>query len=711
MLHLNRVVVNSEVGQPVHKRTIKPLSIGGIAGGDKFIARNLFIKFCSDEVQLKLYGGAHFAQKAASHELKSLNALISAAVPSLHFPLMCVFMCKGYRVVVISKLPISHSTLCYGSADAGKTIKTDPAFDKLMRAAAAKLNIAPHVVREEGAYITKEVVGPVDLEGHKGADARTYVCDVSRLFPCTFPMKGVPGCHLYKLFRQEYVKGNPEPLSSDAFSHFGREDCKVHNERVKVAFTRLVQETLPQLALELSASSSVFRGDELKETLHARGINLRFCGYLLTLLSTLAAQSVLCAEMVARTVKNELYELLRTAVQRGNDKETCVSYLNRCFGGSSRAAYWASNAVPLFARYFEFTRLPAYNAEPVVEAAVRPALDALLCDDAQVAAVLLRACTLAGVVLDRGCAVDASRSEPLSATHVASFRTQVKMMRFDASNWGSDRSFEETERFYLDAISHAKSERGEHDFQTIKAMLNLATLYAGGGKGREADAKQWFESAISAASALRGPQSLTAAEIREQFVSFLATYDPKMGLEQVKQVLQIKEGIPGIETELAATLDMSAGLASVQGDYVHAKTSADRALQLKRTHSTELDCAFTTLTLGKICLMQGQHTGAMSHLQDAMKVLEAHKDTVKLHHAMDLLAQVSAAQGDFQRAEELYMRALELKVSIGVQIDLWLVRLVSKRPSQTISHQLWFLQHKPSAFLTNDGFCSSHLHF
>lgn len=165
------------------------------------------------------------------------------------------------------------------------------------------------------------------------------------------------------------------------------------------------------------------------------------------------------------------------------------------------------------------------------------------------------------------------------------------MMHFDANVWSSSRTFEEAETFYKEAISHAAQSRGENDLQTIKAMLNLALLYAGSGKGREVDAIDYFERSIKGACSLRGPASLTTAEIREQYATFLASFDPKAGLDQVRQVLSVKKGIKTLEAETAATLDMAAGLAAVQGFFDESLRFSGEALELKRVHSTEVDCA------------------------------------------------------------------------------------------------------------------------
>jgi hypothetical protein len=48
---------------------IKPVGVGGVAGGEKFMTQTLFFKFARDSVELKLYDGDEWAQKAAEHEV------------------------------------------------------------------------------------------------------------------------------------------------------------------------------------------------------------------------------------------------------------------------------------------------------------------------------------------------------------------------------------------------------------------------------------------------------------------------------------------------------------------------------------------------------------------------------------------------------------------------------------------------------------------
>jgi len=49
---------------PLHEKTIKPVDVGGIAGGQKYVYDGIFLKFAID--LFGVYGGDHAAAKAAS---------------------------------------------------------------------------------------------------------------------------------------------------------------------------------------------------------------------------------------------------------------------------------------------------------------------------------------------------------------------------------------------------------------------------------------------------------------------------------------------------------------------------------------------------------------------------------------------------------------------------------------------------------------------
>jgi hypothetical protein len=81
-------IIISEVFLPYKQKTIKPISIGGVAGGEKYIHRGILFKFAMDWEGL--YGGDEYSAKVASHELKGLARYFSCAVRGLHFPLMAL---------------------------------------------------------------------------------------------------------------------------------------------------------------------------------------------------------------------------------------------------------------------------------------------------------------------------------------------------------------------------------------------------------------------------------------------------------------------------------------------------------------------------------------------------------------------------------------------------------------------------------------------
>lgn len=124
---------------------------------------------------------------------------------SIHVPLMCVVDFRGFRLIAgtpssltplsvltvsVAALPISKTTLIYGSADGGVTVKDeDPVFRENVEALFRELNLQPHFVgRKESG---KVLAGPGDVEGHIGTDGRYYLLDFARLLPPEFPPRSV----------------------------------------------------------------------------------------------------------------------------------------------------------------------------------------------------------------------------------------------------------------------------------------------------------------------------------------------------------------------------------------------------------------------------------------------------------------------------------------------------------------------------------------
>ena len=172
-------LIISEKHVPCLQKTIKPVTIGGVAGGDKYIVNGMLFKFAQD-IEIApgkyLYGGKrrddHLAQKSVGHELKAMTSLFeilhnSQVCHRLRVSLFCRVDFKGYRLSVQSWLPIGKGSLIYGSEDGGKTYKSNNLqANKMMQFIGEQLYLKPHVVVDKSGQ-QHVIVGPGDIEIHK----------------------------------------------------------------------------------------------------------------------------------------------------------------------------------------------------------------------------------------------------------------------------------------------------------------------------------------------------------------------------------------------------------------------------------------------------------------------------------------------------------------------------------------------------------------
>jgi hypothetical protein len=170
-----------EIHKPVMYKTYKPLDAGGVAGGQKYVAENIFFKLCID--LNGIYGDDEYARKVSNMELIGLSAYLrcqQAVTPDLRLPFMALLDYRGYRLLAISVLPIGKDTLVYGSGDAGHTIKKDDALvNEWMERCAKYLNIKPHLVSKKKVLLS----AAADIEVHKGNDGYYYILDTARVLP------------------------------------------------------------------------------------------------------------------------------------------------------------------------------------------------------------------------------------------------------------------------------------------------------------------------------------------------------------------------------------------------------------------------------------------------------------------------------------------------------------------------------------------------
>jgi hypothetical protein len=288
-------IIISEKCLPIEQKSIKPVNIGGAAGGDKFLVNGILFKYAVDNQigtfedgsPRYMYGGHRkddgAAIKAANNELLGLSQALKCNIPGLSFPMMAIIDYVGYRLVAVTTLPISRKTIVYGSADAGRTVHNDDPFvNNAMQQLGQQLNLREHLVFDQ------KIVGAGDVEVHKGTDGRYYMVDFARLLPPEALKDGEnPQNIFYRLLRPELVRQYKTPLSSDAFSGWQSADPQAQEYNADVAGATeflydIIENQYPQRFM--SKGFQLYFQNEICNIcdLHRHGINLRHLGHVRT---------------------------------------------------------------------------------------------------------------------------------------------------------------------------------------------------------------------------------------------------------------------------------------------------------------------------------------------------------------------------------------------------------------------------------------------
>ena len=153
----------------------------------------------------------------------------------------------GFRLSVQPLLPIQRDTLIYGSNDGGMSYKsTDEEAKWIMEIVGNQLYLKPHICKDfEGEE--HNLIGPADIEIHRGGDRKIYVIDVARLMPPD-PNFDVPSSIFYQQFRPEFMRWYKKALSSDAYSKFGSFNGHMYDSEAMEASKVLREERIPKFA-------------------------------------------------------------------------------------------------------------------------------------------------------------------------------------------------------------------------------------------------------------------------------------------------------------------------------------------------------------------------------------------------------------------------------------------------------------------------------
>eukprot|EP00009_Paramoeba_aestuarina_P012013 CAMPEP_0201539336 /NCGR_PEP_ID=MMETSP0161_2-20130828/70080_1 /ASSEMBLY_ACC=CAM_ASM_000251 /TAXON_ID=180227 /ORGANISM="Neoparamoeba aestuarina, Strain SoJaBio B1-5/56/2" /LENGTH=818 /DNA_ID=CAMNT_0047946657 /DNA_START=38 /DNA_END=2494 /DNA_ORIENTATION=- len=335
---------------PSSRRSIKTLS-GGVGGGEKYVHNSIFFKLAVDNNDL--YGGDEHSMKVAGHEMKGIVSYSSLEQDpndgeEVQFGMTILIDYRGFRMIASSILPISSDTLVYGSCDGGHTVKGEESpYGKSLGRLASRLNLRGHLAGLGDD--PKFVIGPCDQEGHLGTDGKLYVIDLARLYPPETPDITKKGSFLYRLLRPEFVNNYEKPLSSDAFSLFGKNgNYEEINKDAREATEYLREQVIPDLAFRLSEQANSEWGDDvrlnqftmdhleqLNNELHQAGVNLRYLGRIYLQSTDARIQRLALTEMVARVLKHTLRAKLREPSTLGASpkyEEIAVDFFNNVFG-------------------------------------------------------------------------------------------------------------------------------------------------------------------------------------------------------------------------------------------------------------------------------------------------------------------------------------------------------------------------------------------
>jgi small GTP-binding protein len=330
-------IIISEISLPLKDKTFKAASLGGIAGGEKFVIRSVLLKISRD-VSLSsppgskpfLYGhdfpSTEFAMKAAGQELIGASQYDQVfgqngyrIIPAMQ----TIVDFKGYRIVALPLLPIEgERTLVYGSCDAGKHMICSSEEVALELERAAKiLHLAKHKVKNI------EVFTAGDVEVHKVVGDVYYMLDLTRSFPpedrqvISLNNSGIenPFSSIYfRMMRPELLlemkslnSDEYPPISSDALSMWGAQESGDHNGRVQKATVFLITVQLDKLAKYLD-SLTVFN-QEIGGFFHRFGVNLRHLGLVGQMCKQPNSVETIVMEILVRSMKNEFRNVMRAS--------------------------------------------------------------------------------------------------------------------------------------------------------------------------------------------------------------------------------------------------------------------------------------------------------------------------------------------------------------------------------------------------------------
>eukprot|EP00755_Sulcionema_specki_P009665 Sspe_Gene.44321::Locus_21722_Transcript_1_1_Confidence_1.000_Length_4292::g.44321::m.44321 len=281
---------------------------------DGLMMRNGLVFRSLDTGSMKrIYGSGENAWKVAVNEVNTLQRLRSLGINGLCVPLACVVMVNAFRFFVTTRLPVSHTTLAYGTADGATYLTDTEEVMQVLDPIARHYGLTPHTI-QGGNGKRLQFVGPHDMEIHrvdvdgkkkKKKQYNYYVFYVSRMLPpmdlhlstlfysLSQPTSGgvrptsptrITGrfrnAWMYRLFREEFCRAHSSAcVSVDVYTrHADPSDRLAARQATSHYFENGILTGVVSLLNECHArrdNVSSITAQLVIDTLHRCGINLR----------------------------------------------------------------------------------------------------------------------------------------------------------------------------------------------------------------------------------------------------------------------------------------------------------------------------------------------------------------------------------------------------------------------------------------------------
>ena len=255
-----------------------------------------------------------------SAELRSVNAVletlhdrgVDGSNRNLFTLLMAIVDYKGFRIVAHADIPDKKNVTSLHDLNPKRILINEQALEAT-QLVGKSLNLKSHTVqvnddRRVRVYLSATVeVSKFNKIHSNTVRNQNYLATLRDIFPpdANFCRNGD-----YFKFRPEFLQAYSTSLCADAFSPMSggsKKEIDVNNDECMQAARFLRENWIPGFVKNLdNMELCPFDSESLTRSMHQKGINMRYLGYVCTISTIPFVRSLVLVEMVARACK-ELY--------------------------------------------------------------------------------------------------------------------------------------------------------------------------------------------------------------------------------------------------------------------------------------------------------------------------------------------------------------------------------------------------------------------